>query len=172
MGWMGQAVSGGGEWAVVHISEAIQEAVHAPVLPGLGSLGHCESPIEYRLGAAISCYMALRRRELNWEEGRGTVDFALTPQPWVETQIGSFRIDLLASIEWNGKRHNLAVECDGHAFHERTKAQAAHDRQRDRALMAAGYPVLRFTGSEIHFNSSKCAAEVIALLERATGLIP
>jgi hypothetical protein len=44
----------------------------------------------------------------------------------------------------------LAIEIDGHNFHERTKAQAKRDRSRDRALTSAGYTVFRFTGAEIY----------------------
>jgi len=55
----------------------------------------------------------------------------------------------------------LAVECDGHDFHERTKEQAARDRSRDRALQAAGYTVMRFTGSELYRDPMKCVREVL-----------
>lgn len=63
----------------------------------------------------------------------------------------------------------LAIEVDGHDFHERTKAQAQRDRSRDRALIAAGWTVLRFTGSEVHYNASGCVAEVLRLLESLTA---
>jgi very-short-patch-repair endonuclease len=55
----------------------------------------------------------------------------------------------------------LAIECDGHDFHERTKEQAAKDRSRDRALQAAGYTVMRFTGSELYRDPLKCVEEVL-----------
>lgn len=44
----------------------------------------------------------------------------------------------------------IAAEVDGHEFHERTKAQATRDKQRDRDLTADGWVVVRFTGSEIY----------------------
>lgn len=43
----------------------------------------------------------------------------------------------------------IAIELDGHDFHERTKEQATRDKKRDRALVSAGWSVLRFTGSEV-----------------------
>lgn len=49
------------------------------------------------------------------------------------------------------------IECDGHAFHERTKEQAARDRARDRAAQTAGYLMLRYTGSEIYRDPLGCA---------------
>lgn len=57
----------------------------------------------------------------------------------------------------------IAVEMDGHEFHERTKEQAKRDKSRDRKLVAAGWSVLRFTGSEIWANARKCATEVSLL---------
>lgn len=58
----------------------------------------------------------------------------------------------------------VAIECDGHAFHERTKEQAARDKSRDRALSRAGWIVLRFTGAELHADSDRCAEEAIGIL--------
>lgn len=52
-----------------------------------------------------------------------------------------------------------AVELDGHDFHERTKEQAARDKSRDRLLTAAGWRVLRFTGSEVYANPHECVRE-------------
>jgi hypothetical protein len=45
---------------------------------------------------------------------------------------------------------NIIVECDGYQYHS-DKEAFKRDRQRDRALKARGYDVLRYTGSEI-FN--------------------
>lgn len=46
----------------------------------------------------------------------------------------------------------LAVEVDGHDYHERTKEQAARDRQRDRDLQSIGVPTMRFTASEVYHD--------------------
>lgn len=53
----------------------------------------------------------------------------------------------------------LAVELDGHEWHERTKEQAERDKSRDRALLEAGIPVMRFTGSEINRDPHDCARQ-------------
>lgn len=78
------------------------------------------------------------------------------------------RVDfLLHSYSWGvfTKRaegwHRLVVECDGHDFHERTKEQAAKDRNRDREAQLGGLPVFRFTGSEIWRDPWGCAEKVI-----------
>lgn len=54
----------------------------------------------------------------------------------------------------------IAVECDGHDFHERTKEQAQHDKRRDRELQKRGWIVFRFTGSEIYNHGSERAQEI------------
>jgi hypothetical protein len=57
--------------------------------------------------------------------------------------------------------HKLVVECDGHDFHDRTKAHASPDRARDRALQVAGFQVFRYTGADIWRDVMACATEVI-----------
>lgn len=60
--------------------------------------------------------------------------------------------------------HRVAVELDGHDFHERTKEQAARDRSRDRLLTIDGWTVLRFTGSEVDRDVARCWSEVLSVL--------
>lgn len=60
----------------------------------------------------------------------------------------------------------LAIECDGHDYHNLTKQQAAYDRARDRELLAVGIPTIRFTGSEIHHSAERCAREAWAIFAR------
>lgn len=84
----------------------------------------------------------------------------------LQVRVLSYVVDFLVTT---GTGRRLAVECDGHDFHERTKAQAAHDRRRDRELLMLGIPTLRFTGSEIYRDAARCAADawsaVLALLD-------
>lgn len=79
---------------------------------------------------------------------------------WRAVAIDSYRVDFLLSI--NGL--HLAVECDGHEWHERTKQQAAYDRARDRDLLKQNITTIRFTGSEIHHSPERCAADVYAVV--------
>lgn len=58
----------------------------------------------------------------------------------------------------------LAVECDGHEWHERTRQQAASDRARDRHLLLRGVTTIRFTGSDIHHDDLGCATECVDVL--------
>lgn len=79
-------------------------------------------------------------------------------------RVGVYRLDfaiILAGPQYLGR---IAVECDGHEFHSLTKEQASHDRMKDRALATAGWPVLRFTGSEIAQDVEACTKEIRAAL--------
>lgn len=64
------------------------------------------------------------------------------------------------------KVRKLIIECDGHDFHEKTKEQAKKDKSRDRDLTANGFPVFRFTGSEVHNNALACAEQTALFLCR------
>lgn len=126
---------------------------------------NCESPIEERLlGPLVRC---------------GGMDWASCSDDATMVAISSDRrLRLHQQYSANGYRLDfallgdgvmVAVEADGHDYHERTKEQAEHDKSRDRALAAAGWTVLRFTGREIHRNAEKCAAEAIAIARRTGG---
>ena len=86
---------------------------------------------------------------------------------FTQCSIGRYRADFLIEKRDSPslKPIRVVVECDGHDFHERTKAQAAHDRSRDRYMQTRGLPVLRFTGSEIHADPFKCAAQIYEFFE-------
>ncbi len=91
-------------------------------------------------------------------EDTATAQFVVAPQ----LKVAGYRIDIACGYSWNGKR--IAIECDGHAFHEKTAEQAQHDKERDRVLYGAGWPVIRFTGSEINADPFSCAAQAAKLL--------
>jgi very-short-patch-repair endonuclease len=59
----------------------------------------------------------------------------------------------------------VAIECDGHNFHEKTKEQAARDKSKDRYLTARGVTVMRYAGSEVWADAMKCVNEVVSLFE-------
>lgn len=85
-----------------------------------------------------------------------------------QAKIGTYRVDLAiwdATLPFELKNPRvMIVECDGHAFHEKTKEQARKDKQRDRFLQSKGYKVLRFAGSEIWADPRECANEVYSQL--------
>jgi very-short-patch-repair endonuclease len=68
------------------------------------------------------------------------LDFALQPLEYYE-------FDRLAR---SGSWPKIAVELDGHEFHERTKEQVKKRDERDRDLQLAGWRVLHYSGSEFN----------------------
>ncbi len=105
--------------------------------------------------------------------GPATGNYRVMIHPQTTIQLGpdftfpeprKYRLDFLVGVYEEMSRYDeevvklFAVEADGHDYHERTKEQAKHDRERDRALTRAGYTVMRFTGSEI-FQSVKAQLE-------------
>ena len=94
-------------------------------------------------------------------------DGALVVQQPIACGETTYRADL-AIVGWAdapiGRQWKVAIECDGHDFHERTKEQARHDRRRDRAFQVAGWSILRFTGSEISADPLDCAYQVASFL--------
>lgn len=87
----------------------------------------------------------------------------------LQEPILTYRADFVVGLVAYPTAQRMVVECDGHAFHERTKQQAARDRQRDRDMQSAGLKVFRFTGSEIYRDPLKCADEVIQELASLNG---
>lgn len=82
--------------------------------------------------------------------------------------VGKYRADFCVAVSRVKAAPMIAiVECDGHDFHEKTKHQAARDKARDRFMQTSGYPVLRFSGSEIWRDASSCALQVIDFLDKA-----
>ena len=80
-------------------------------------------------------------------------------------KIGDYRADFFVWVSYGNKCRGVVVECDGHDFHEKTKEQAARDKRRDRAIVEAGYSVMRFTGSEIFKDPDGCAKQVQKVIQ-------
>lgn len=130
-----------------------------------------ESPLEEKFYLALTgIWKADGRIGIGFDEGYFIQRYEpypihVRPQAEVQTTIKLYRLDFL--FQWGDLSNPLkcAVEIDGHDFHEKTKEQAKRDKERDRALVAAGYTVLRFTGSEVYHNAEGCAREVLSFIE-------
>lgn len=129
-----------------------------------------QSPIEQRLAAHLVWMEAAgldpKCDEMDEMAGEGPPAgferFLIQPQ----AQIGKYRADFLVGVGANGHWRKVVVECDGHNYHERTKEQAAHDKERDRFMTLGGYKILRFAGSEIYKDAGKCADQIQELAEQ------
>jgi hypothetical protein len=83
-----------------------------------------------------------------------------------QPRAAGYSIDILLVLRIHGRPWDqyVAVECDGHDWHERTPQQASRDRARDREIATkCGVTPIRFTGSEIVRDAELCAREVIEL---------
>lgn len=100
----------------------------------------------------------------------GGIEIAsIHPQVEVECEGRCYRLDFqarycdplvkAAAVRFNAPLR-LAVEIDGHDFHERTKEQVTHRDRRDRALQNDGWQILHFSGPELFGNPLRCATEV------------
>jgi len=103
-----------------------------------------ESPMEQRLAV----YLANAGIEVN-------------AQHEIQFEKKTYRLDFAV------ESMKIAIEVDGHDFHERTKDQAQRDKSRDRALQILGWRTLRFTGSEVFRDAAACAGEVVQVMEIA-----
>ena len=81
--------------------------------------------------------------------------------------INGYVVDFLGVLVVDEKPSTgvVAIECDGHEWHERTQQQASYDRARDRQLLRLSIPTIRFTGSDINRDAVECAAEIFDTLE-------
>ena len=129
----------------------------------------CGSPIEKALlygiitaaaRAGIIVELKLNGKETTLVACAGSL---LTIRP--QHKVCNHRTDFM--IEYRDVR--AVVECDGHDYHERTKEQAQHDRELDRAFQREGFRVFRFTGREIWQSPEECAASMIRDLQAVGG---
>jgi len=138
------------------------------------ALDLCESPIERALLAALLCQTDGTRSHFHlgpppYKRGAPIATcgpWRLTPQYHVLSR----RLDLAITQRGKGidDGTDFAIECDG-AEHHREREDREADARRDRELVAYGWRVLRFTGSEIHRDADVCAAQVCRLLGLEVG---
>ena len=93
-------------------------------------------------------------------------------QPVVRVGEARYRIDIALRLDAEAvdARVWLAIECDGHEFHEKTKEQAQRDKRRDRDLQSIGWTVARLTGAEIFRDPYAAAKSVYQLAQSVLDL--
>jgi hypothetical protein len=83
------------------------------------------------------------------------------PRPEVNA---SLRIgDSWVEVDCLWRSQQLIVELDGHAYHS-DRAAYERDRERDRALSAAGWQVVRVTWRQLVRDSARLTADLLRLL--------
>lgn len=144
----------------------------------------CESPIEEMMLCAL-CIVCHESAESVRYQIQGTEfgdleqildSFQIEPQ----AVIGQYRVDFLLtysacivdepqrkSSRWQSQ--SIVIECDGHAFHEKTPNQAQRDKERDRYLQKRGYKTFHYTGREVFHDVFQCAHEAVKSIQASVG---
>jgi hypothetical protein len=116
----------------------------------------CESPIEALLLVALFAdtdrFSTPKDADAPW---------LAMPQSVVRIGDSKYRLD----IEVIGEGLRVAIETDGHDFHERTPEQVIRDNKRGRALEADQWHVVRFSGREVRRDPIGCATALVKLLD-------
>lgn len=81
------------------------------------------------------------------------LDFRVIPEP-EDPHIGA------ATARLDVPLPKIAIELDGHDFHEKTKEQVTYRNQRDRDLQRDGWQIFHFSGSEFVRHPQRCVEEV------------
>lgn len=117
----------------------------------------CESPVERML------FLSLKHVLIN---NYGDYMYILTPQKKVDSGKKVYRADFVLNLasDVTNSAVEYVIEVDGHAFHEKTKAQVAKDKKRDRDLSRKFDGVLRFSGSEVYKNPIEVADEAVSIM--------
>lgn len=126
------------------------------------------SPIEQIFVIALEAMCRSHYVDLDPEpwfgpDGAARVGYGLHSQ--YQAKVGKYRVDFL--LEMNDsliepKPKAIAVELDGHAFHDRDKHQRSYEKARDRFLQRSGLTVLHFTGSDVVSDPLRVVHEVMA----------
>lgn len=133
-----------------------------------GFFDYCDSPIEKIFLLVMEIYKCTHN-----------VHFEIHPQYEIQTEKGEYIADFLISFSdyyiatgyYPENNIEIIIECDGHEFHEKTKAQVKRNNERDLALKKAGYEVLHFSGSQIYNDYAKCVSETAEYFETKIGKI-
>lgn len=116
-----------------------------------------ESPIEQIVYMSLLYIGKLNRYDVSVQPLYKEKFIKVFPQH----QVGKYRVDFALHYSENDNNKWVAVECDGHEFHDRDEQQRRYEKQRDRYLQRKGFMVMHFTGSEIVNASFKAATEII-----------
>jgi len=107
-------------------------------------------------------YFPLIPQYISRETGKYRLDFAIN---FIHAIVNCSEYSIFRGHEIDIFAHFpdplLGIEIDGHQWHEKTKEQARYDKERERRLVAAGWKILRFTGSEVFNDPHTCVTEAV-----------
>lgn len=150
-------------WALPTVQLAIREAskVYGDLMAqrheqGLQVIGPAASRSESPIEAVFWIWWQTFDTIAPGPEG---LQFRLHPQFDVECEQTIYRLDFAVPEAL------VAIELDGHEFHEKTKEQVTYRNTRDRRLQALGWTVLHFSGSELFKGEAAVVSSVIEIVE-------
>ena len=132
------------------MEECRRVAQAALTKPGL------ESPLEAAFAAAWNMYTVSACADR-------FSPFHLAPQVQVDWYRIDFVVKVMTSVGfpnpyWN-RFPKLAIELDGHEFHEKSKEQVTRQNERERYLIGEGWKLLHYSGSEFYRDPFKCVSD-------------
>lgn len=80
-----------------------------------------------------------------------------------ERKVGNYEPDFIISV-LDEYSMQFVVEIDGFDYHDKTKEQAAKDKQRDRHFLRYGFIPIRFAGTEVYRNATDCVRETMQII--------
>jgi very-short-patch-repair endonuclease len=97
-------------------------------------------------------FQLMGQRDVNAGGSKFRLDFVIAPSLKMIARTAEFPMEF----------PKIAIEVDGHAFHEKTVEQVAYRNQRDRALQADGWTVFHYSWSEMTTRQAQCVGEVLS----------
>lgn len=163
------------ERATIHAGQEFADNLHQEVWSQM-SANHAQaggplefdSPLEAAFWAWWLCMRAVyphftqtslelqRHVEVNAGGARYVIDFVLVHNGRA-TPHGSDEVAGYAAARWP----KIAIELDGHTFHEKTLEQVTYRNQRDRALQQDGWRVFHYSFDEFKREPAQCITEPI-----------
>jgi len=100
-----------------------------------------------------------------------SLNYLLEPQYSHPEKTGKYRLDFMVDVFGYYMNYSntypderlmsspdplVAVEIDGHEWHEKTKEQVTYHKQRERFLVSKGWRLFRYSGSEVYRDPDGC----------------
>lgn len=123
------------------------------------------SPIEQMFYAAVRSLCAIHGIQVNPDPEFGPTGGVYFPRAlWLREQVTveRYRVDFMVVFgDDDDAGPRVAVELDGHQFHDKDKKQRSYEKARDRYLTKVGYTVFHYTGSDVVSDPVRVAREVL-----------
>lgn len=148
--------------------EVLNEYLSFELEDAMKQISITQSPIEEMMMVALRYVTRIVNFNIRRADPHSSVICRI--QKEIESEGYVYVVDFLIDFYYKEEHYLFVLECDGHDFHEKTKEQVRSDKERERNLLASGYTVIRFTGSEIYNDSFECATEALTIIQKRLGI--